>query len=380
MRESFVRRAWVLCSLLLFVRGLTAGEIESALAAIKAVGREGVGNEFASRRWREIVSVGPKALPPIFEAFQGADATVANWLRTAVEAIIDREQHAGRPVDKVLFESVATDRSRPAAARDLAFEVLEELDPTAKERLLPGMLDDPSFRIRREAIDWALRAAPNADRLAELFPLARDIEQVERIAKELKALGRSPDVIQHLGLITRWQIAGPFDNSGLKGYAQSLPSGINWRDYATGHDRALVNLYQAFRLKRGVDPETRTKAAIYALVRTEVESPSEQPVQIRAATPNAIRIWLNGQEVFAREEYHHGMKMDQHVGRGVLKAGRNEILAKICQDDRTYEWTLDWQFQMRLCDEIGGAVRFKVLTAPEAVPEKPEATKKEPMR
>ncbi|MCX7701330.1 MAG: GerMN domain-containing protein [Gemmataceae bacterium] len=380
MRHRIDQRVWICCWLLFLPRGMPAGEIESALEAIKAVGREGAGNEQASRHWREIVNAGPKALLPIFQAFQGADSTTANWLRLAVEAILERETQAGRPVEKSLFESVATDRSRPAAARDLAFEVLDQLDPTARERLLPGMLNDPSARIRREAIDWALRAMPSADRLAELFTMARDIDQVERIAKELKGLGREPDVIQHLGLITRWQIAGPFDNSGLKGFSQPLPAEVTWRDYATGHDRAVVNLYRAFNLKRGVDPETKTKAAIYALVRTEVESPTEQPVQIRAATPNAIRIWLNGQEVFAREEYHHGMKMDQHVGRGVLRAGRNEILAKICQDDRTYEWTLDWQFQMRLCDEIGGAIRVRVLTAPEAEPDKPEATKKEPMR
>ena len=35
------------------------------------------------------------------------------------------------------------------------------------------------------------------------------------------------------------------------------------------------------------------------------------------------------QEIFARDEYHHGMELDQYVGRGTLKAGRNELLVKV---------------------------------------------------
>jgi len=360
--------------------GMTASEQDEALSAIKAVGREGAGNVKARGAWQKIVSAGPGALGDIFDAFQGADDTAANWLRTAVEAIVENEEKAGRAIARTVFESVVTDRRRPAKARDLAFEILDRLDPSARSRILPGMLEDPSAGLRREAIEWALQASPTTERLEQLFQWARDVEQVERIAKELKAAGREPDVIGHLGLITRWQIAGPFDNAGLKGYSAPLPRDVTWKNYATGHDRAIVNLYQALGLKRGVDPETRTKKAVYALVRTEVESPKEQAVEVRAATPNAIRIWLNGVEIFAREEYHHGMKLDQHIGRGVLKAGRNEILAKICQDDRTYEWTLDWLFQMRICDSIGGAVPFRVVTALDAIPEKPQPVRKEPMR
>jgi hypothetical protein len=371
-----MRQRWCagLCWLVI-VSGLHAGKHDESLRAIKSVGREGAGNDRARQAWNELVSAGPAALAEVFEAFQGADAIAANWLRNAVEAIVEKQEKLGRPLPASLFEAVVTDRNRSSAGRELAFEILDRLDPAARDRLLPRMLDEPSAGLRREAIEWAYARSPKAEDLAKLFALARDVDQVERLAKDLKALGREPDVLAHLGLITRWQIAGPFDNAGLKGYAAPLPDAVTWKDYATGHERAVVNLYQALGLKRGVDPETKTKKAIYALVRTEVESPIEQAVEVRAATPNAIRIWLNGHEIFAREEYHHGMKMDQHVGRGVLKPGRNEILAKICQDDRTFEWTLDWVVQLRICDSIGGAVPFKVVTAPDVIPEKPQTTK-----
>ena len=54
--------------------------------------------------------------------------------------------------------------------------------------------------------------------------------------------------------------------------------------------------------------------------------------------------------------------MDQHVGRGVLKAGRNAILVKLCQNEQTEAWAQEWSFQLRVCDAIGGAVPVTMVT------------------
>ena len=71
---------------------------------------------------------------------------------------------------------------------------------------------------------------------------------------------------------------------------------------------------------------------------------------------NGTKIFLNGEELFAREEYHHGLRMDQHVGRGALKVGRNFIVVKICQNEQKDDWAQAWGFQLRVCDSIGAAV------------------------
>jgi hypothetical protein len=102
-------------------------------------------------------------------------------------------------------------------------------------------------------------------------------------------------------------------------------------------------------------------AAAYAFA--AVHSAAEQPVQIRAASNNAVKIFLNGKQIFFREEYHHGMAMDQHVGFGVLKAGRNEVLIKICQNEQTDDWAQSWSFQLRVCDAVGSAVPLKLVSA-----------------
>ena len=72
-------------------------------------------------------------------------------------------------------------------------------------------------------------------------------------------------------------------------------------------------------------------------------------------------IYLNGKDIYFREEYHHGMQMDQHVGRGQLRAGRNEILIKVCQNEQEDSWAQQWSFQLRICDGLGGVVPVTVL-------------------
>src|SRR5207248_10952700 len=100
---------------------------------------------------------------------------------------------------------------------------------------------------------------------------------------------------------------------------------LRWSSYTCSAPLGLVDFNKAFGELKGV--------TAYAF--TVVVSPAERPVELRAGCNDAIRIYLNGKEVFAREEYHHGSRMDQHVGRGTLKAGRNEILVKVCQNEQT---------------------------------------------
>jgi hypothetical protein len=366
-----------------------AADLDDAISAIRAVGAQGTGNERAAASWKVVVAHGGGALPSLLAAFDGADATAANWLRTAIEAIAEREQGAGRILPSKELESFVLDKKRCSRGREMAFELLSQIDPSTRRRLLPSLIDDESGGLRREAISLAIedlqKKATGSDKaqynrqLEQILKSARDIDQVDKIAKELKTGGVDVDLVSHFGLITRWQIAGPYDNLGLRGFHAELPTKVEWKDHATGEARGIVELYGVFGRKPGLDPVTKKKEAIYALARTEVESASERAVEIRAGSQNAVRIWLNGHEVFSREEYHHGFSMDQHVVRATLKSGRNEILLKVCQDDEKMDFTFPWSFQLRICDSIGGAVPVKVLTAPNAVPVKPEP-KKEPMK
>jgi hypothetical protein len=89
-----------------------------------------------------------------------------------------------------------------------------------------------------------------------------------------------------------------------------------------------------------------------------IEFPEERRIQVRAGSNNALKIFVNGKEVVVHEEYHHGMRVDQFTGSTVVKAGRNELLVKVCQNAKKQPWEKDWKLQVRLCDSAGAAVPF----------------------
>ena len=79
-------------------------------------------------------------------------------------------------------------------------------------------------------------------------------------------------------------------------------------------------------------------------------------MQLRLGCKNAWKVWLNGDLLFGRDEYHRGMKIDQYIMDAGLRAGRNDIVVKICQNEQVEDWTIEWEFQLRVCDETGKAI------------------------
>jgi hypothetical protein len=347
------------------------------LARIKAVGPEGEGNTEAGRAWRDLVALGPDALPAILTAFEGADDRAANWLRAAVDAVAEREVNAGRALPADKLEAFVKETKRAPAARRLAYEWLARTDRTTPERLLPEMLNDPSVELRRDAVAVVLKEAreklEKKDRdgakaaYKKALGGARDQDQVEAVAKALKDLGEPVDIAAHFGFVRTWQLIGPFDSTGGKGYAAVFEpekkvdlgaalvgkggNEVRWAARTTDDPYGNVDLNKAIGKHMG--------AAGYAFA--ELESPAERPVEVRAATKNAVKVFVNGECVYAKEEYHHGKYLDQHVARVRLHKGRNTLLLKVCQNEQTDTWAQEWDFQVRVCDSVGGAVPLTVI-------------------
>jgi hypothetical protein len=365
---------------LLWTAPVSAAETAPLLAKLKAVGKEGQGNADAATAWQALVKLGPAVLIDVLAALDDADTTAANWLRSAVDTIADRELAAKRPLPADKLEAFVKDTRHAGHARRLAYEWLVRLDPKTPERLLPGMLNDPGAELRRDAVAVVLKEADaqfDKDKAAatkayqQALAVVRDHDQVDWIAGQLKKLGVTVDLPAHFGLIQRWQLIGPFDSTGGVGFKAVYPpeKGVDlaatypgkggavvaWKEFTTTDNYGLVDLNKAIAKHMG--------AVGYGFV--AVDSSKEQSVEVRAASNNAVKIYVNGKEVFWREEYHHGNRFDGMVGKVTLKAGRNEILIKVCQNEQKDDWAQTWGFQLRLCDAIGGAVPFKVLASGE---------------
>jgi len=381
---NFMRRtiAFALLGLgLALPASLGGAEPKSLVAKIQAVGAEGKGNTDAAQSWKALVKLGPSALLDVLTGLDTADPTAANWLRAAVDAIAERELAAKRPLPVEQLEAFIKDVKHAGAARRLAYEWLTRADPKAADRLLPGMLEDPGVELRRDAVARVVKEADEQfakeakDAALKTYQKAlasgRDRDQVDHIAGQLKKLGQTVDLPVHFGFIQRWLVIGPFDSTGGVGFKAIYPPEkqvdlnatypgkggmvVGWKEATAEQVKdnyALVDFNKVLTKYQG--------AAAYAFA--AVESPREQPVEIRASSNNAVKLFLNGKEIFFREEYHHGARADAHVGNGVLKPGKNELLVKICQNEQKESWAQEWKFQLRICDDIGGAVPYQVAT------------------
>ncbi len=347
-------------------------DVERQIAILQAVGQEGSGNERAKSALRKLEQTDGRSLLKVLGGMEEAGNLGLNWLRAAADTIIDRELAAGRSLPLIELGEFLLDIRHHPRARRYAYELLMRLAPESAARLLPGMLYDPSLELRRDAVQRLLEKAAGENSTQETvlrtliyrqaLGAARDVDQIQSIADELRRLGQKVDLPRHFGFLMRWKVIGPFENANRLGFDRVFPpeNEINsnadylgkeatkakWRDFVTNDEYGMVDINRVF------GPLKEAVAYAYA----EFESPEAMPIELRLGCKNAWKIWLNGKFLFGRDEYHRGMRIDQYQVKGRLKPGKNGILLKICQNEQMEDWTVQWQFQLRVCDENGTAI------------------------
>ena len=361
----------ILTALATPLRGLaaTAPELTEALRIIRAVGPEGQGNAAASRAWKDVLARNDAAnLLPVLTAMDGANDYALNWLCVAVDGLVAQAAKAGRPLPLPELGKFLLETSHHATARRRAFELIRRGDPATAEKLLPGMLNDPSLEIRYDAVSQLLGQAqaalartnqPGATLLLQqAVSFARDADQIDEIAKQLKALGRPVNLQKHFAFLADWKIIGPFDNTGNVGFETSYPpelkldfsaeydgkkGKVRWQEYSTSHEYGMVDMNQPLGKLKGV----------LAYATTDFYADRAQSVELRLGGKNSWKVWLNGKFLFGRDEYHTNTEIDQYVMPAQLQPGRNTILVKVCQNEEVQDWTNEWEFQLRVTDSLG---------------------------
>ncbi|TWT98036.1 hypothetical protein Pla108_21910 [Botrimarina colliarenosi] len=336
--------------------------LEKAIAALHAA-RVGEGSTAARRAaWETVAATPPAQLPTVLRAMKDASPLAENWLRTAVDAIADRAGPTALPMG-ALREFVAETSNAPRARR-VAYELIRRADPALADSMLDALRDDPSSEIRYDAVAKTLAqadAAPEADR-APLYRTAlqsaRTLDQIEAAERGLESLGEKVKLVDELGFVTDWSVAGPFDNRGGAGFDQPYPpeasldaaaeySGhsadgpagpFGWKTAESADRLGEVDLNDALG---------RHKGAVGYLWAT-VESDTERDVEIRYSSIVATKVWVNGDLVAEHETYHSGAPFDQYVAQAKLRRGVNQLLVKACQNEQTDSWAEAWPIQLRL--------------------------------
>ena len=347
--------------------GSAHGALDDSLKTLIAIGREGAGNEAASAAWQEVVKAGPPAIPALLAAAGKGSPVADNWLRLAGDVIVENATRAKHLLPLGELEAFLKDQNHAAAGRRLAFDLLQQADRAKAAVLEPALLADPVQELRRGAVQRLIDAAEKPDAAdakavyLQALDAVRDEDQTKVIADELKKLGLPVDLPRHFGFLMNWQIIGPFSNAERKGFDTAFPpekevrldvaydgkdKPVKWQPFTSKDDSGKVDFNKPLGLQK--------EATAYAT--TTFYSPTEREAELRLGGKNAWKIWLNGELLFGRDEYHRGAQMDQYKLKCRLKKGANTILVKCCQNEQKEEWTVEWEFQLRVCDSTGTAI------------------------
>ena len=356
----------------LIVLGMTtiasAADESRLVNTILEVDKEGKNHEAARAALKQLQAAGSSELVPILRGFKKANPLAANWLRSAFEVVADSSIEKGNSLPIEDLTKFIKDTDENPRARRLAYEWALKVAPELEDQLIPKMLYDPSPEFRRDAVQQLLdqaTATEDKDQAKALFQQALsgavDDDQVKAIVEPLKKMGVEVNLQKHFGFLTSWQIIGPFDNRESKGFDVAYPpeSEINtdakyegqlgevqWTQIKTDDNYGVVNIAKSIDNYKG--------SAMYLV--TTFNSDTARDVQLRLGTPNAWKVWVNGELGFAREEYHRGTSLDQYRVPVSFKAGPNVILLKILQNEQTQDWAQRYQFQLRVSDASGSAV------------------------
>ena len=348
-----------------------AASISDSIKTIRAVGLEGRGNAAATKAWKTLSQAEVDALPQILRSMKGASPLAANWLRASVDTI------AGRSKDLPISELInfIKDHQQDPLARRLAFELIQNANPNQAKKLIPGLINDPSVELRREAVAQTIeegnvkKDAKEIDAAIKSYrkalDAARDIDQIRTTTTALRQLNETVDLPRHFGFLMHWHVIGPFDNTKRSGFDKIYPpektidfdavyegknGKVQWSKFVTADQYGMVNINKAYP-----GPGDGLKE-VTAYAYTEYEASEAREAELRLGCKNAWKIWHNGNLVFGRDEYHRGMRIDQYKLKLKLAKGRNTLLIKLCQNEQTQPWTKEWQFQLRMCDSTGTAI------------------------
>ena len=353
---------------------VTEKEIQQSIRTIRSVGPEGEGNTKAGRAWETLSKADASALTTILTSMDNASPLAMNWLRGAIYAIADRAIDSGKSVSVADLKQYIAKTEHNPRARRLAFDLINRVDPDTAKAMIPGMINDPSVELRRDAVrqvlDRGVKEKKNGskDAATKTYQTAlrygRDVDQIQKAASALRELGHTVDLPKQFGFLMDWHVVGPFDNTDRQGFARVFrpekgvdlnatypgkAGTVKWQALTTEDQYGMLDFNKPYGMIKEVTG--------YAY--TEYEAERERKAEIRLGCKNAWKVWLNGEIVFGRDEYHRGARIDQYKLPITLKQGNNTILVKACQNEQDESWTREWQFQMRISDEAGTPLMAK---------------------
>lgn len=140
----------------------------------------------------------------------------------------------------------------------------------------------------------------------------------------------------------KWYSVGPFDNSDGNGFDTAYPpeKGVDLKATYTGKGNKKVawEEFKGFTTGKVVSlakfPDAKTEAAIYLY--HAFESPSAYKLPLSFGSDDTLTVYFNGKRVI-HENHARPAAPDQDFAEVEVKAGKNELLIKVCQGTGGWE-------------------------------------------
>ena len=169
------------------------------------------------------------------------------------------------------------------------------------------------------------------------------------------------------GMITTWQVAGPYSEAGKTyralfdiAFPPEKPGAqaVAWRDLPSGTQPDKPWLLDLLKFLGG---EQRV-----AYVRAYVHSDTAQPARLNLGSDDGVKVWLNGTEVYANNTARP-LKPESDKAAIALKQGWNILMLKITQNN------MGWEFCARIVTPDGAPLSGLRFSA--APPQPPRASR-----
>lgn len=273
-------------------------------------------------------------------------------LATALAAWLVAGPARATPEDDLVTAPIAA-RSRDAAEAELAVLRLrglrEWVDPSRLLSLTRALSRDPAV-------------LPSARALATFVSA--------EFARDLGEAPAAERAATSLGFITRWLVAGPFDNEGRTGldraagpeeqrYAAIDPAAEFAGQSRPVRWRLMPDLASLGRVP--LDAMVRPSVNACAYAHTTVAVASAGPAVLRVGASGAVRAWVDGREVLRDPSVRRAFP-DRDALPLTLSAGAHRLLVKVCTDER------GMAFYARLTRPDGTALRVEASADPAAAP------------
>ncbi|WP_147868491.1 hypothetical protein [Stieleria maiorica] len=359
--------------------------VREALQTIARTDGSAALDQDAAAAATRIQSLPSSQVTEVLDGFENATRRGNNWLRAIAADVSDNG-----PFQKDALLDFFSDTQKHPDARYVAYQLLVQHDGDLKPTLLANAETDPSLPVRFLKIaamidEGAALVSSQPDQaekiLRQVIANGRSPKQLEQTAKLLADLDVSIDLAEELGMMRRWWLIGPFDNTDSEHFDTAyvpenryLESGspiakdtagdpkpeagkqqtANWQQIRSDDKLGMVDLNGPLSNEKD--------AAAYVFATFTVEN-ADTPLaaQARIGCITANKVWINGKLVSSNEVYHSGTRIDQYVDDCELVEGENTVLIKVMQNAQTQPWAQDWQFQFRLTRPDGSAIKTTVL-------------------